>query len=363
MQVRCSKCRGIFEVPVTAAGNIEYSKVKNVFRVSYRFRTPCPHCRSILQLAPGTRELANGIPQKFDLSEKTECVEGSAPSDATIPRTVVTTKAPLDPAPTVRVKPPKKTEPKAAAFRLIENDRAARRPVHVSLKKHCYSSLPIIKILLYVIIVASTSLTMAMTVMALRGGKEGPKPSTPPISKATEQLPPDPEPTAPAVASVEVPSTAPVDEPQIEDHDKAEEAFYVPRRTITSPFGKRPDPFTPSVTEFHKGLDIATVNRAEIPVALDGTVSFAGPKGGYGNLVVVRHADGYETRYGHLAKILVHKGAKLKQGDLVGLAGSTGRTTGVHLHFEVRRDGKPVDPFRLELISRVVPKKNRAPSG
>ncbi|MFH1017925.1 MAG: M23 family metallopeptidase [Pseudomonadota bacterium] len=360
-------------MPVTAAGNIEYSKVRNVFRVSYRFRTPCPNCRSVLQLAPGPGGMANGIPQAFDPSEKTQCLEPSI-TDTTLPRTPATDKAPIEPAPTVRVKPPKKPEPKATAFRLMENQAGIRRPIHVSLKKRAYKSLPIIKIFLYVIIIASTSLTMAMTVLALRGGEKQEVKSPPVVparstsstaekSKPSAQFP-DPEPTAAGKTASLPPSPAHLsDEPQISDHDEAEEALYVPRRIITSPFGKRADPFIPHTVEFHKGLDIATVNRAEIPVALDGTVSFVGRKGGYGNLVVVKHADGYETRYGHLAKILVKKGSKMKKGGVVGLAGSTGRTTGVHLHFEVRKGGRPVDPFRLELISRVVPKKNRVPSG
>jgi len=95
----------------------------------------------------------------------------------------------------------------------------------------------------------------------------------------------------------------------------------------------------------HSGLDISGKSGTPVLAATDGTVEFAGRKGGYGNLVVVRHAEDYETYYGHLSVISVKQGDLVKKGDKIGLMGSTGKSTGPHLHFEVRRDNKVRNPL------------------
>ncbi len=91
-------------------------------------------------------------------------------------------------------------------------------------------------------------------------------------------------------------------------------------------------------------MDIAVPTGTTVSAAAEGTVVFAGRKGGYGNLVIVEHPDGRETRYAHLSSISVTAGDPVTQGQPIALSGSTGKSTGPHLHFEIREDGVAVDP-------------------
>jgi murein DD-endopeptidase MepM/ murein hydrolase activator NlpD len=113
---------------------------------------------------------------------------------------------------------------------------------------------------------------------------------------------------------------------------------------FTSGFGVRRSPFG-GKNKMHEGLDIA--NRAGTPIRApaDGTVVFADTKSGYGQTVVLDHGYGLETLYGHTRKILVKKGQKVHRGDVIALLGSTGRSTGPHVHYEVHVHGTPVDPL------------------
>lgn len=112
-----------------------------------------------------------------------------------------------------------------------------------------------------------------------------------------------------------------------------------PRRAISGWYFH--DPANPN----HAGLDIAAWQHDPIFAAAGGTVSFAGPSGGYGNLVLIDHVDGWQTWYAHLSYIAVTPGDEVAQGDTIGAAGSTGYSTGPHLHFELRYNGHPVDPL------------------
>ncbi|MES2375942.1 MAG: M23 family metallopeptidase [Bacteroidota bacterium] len=117
--------------------------------------------------------------------------------------------------------------------------------------------------------------------------------------------------------------------------------------SMTSSFGFRSDPFNTEHAEFHPGIDF-TGNRGDVAkCTANGRVVSAGWNGGYGNCVRVAHANGYETLYGHLSRITVSVGQKLSVGDKVGEVGSTGRSTGTHLHYEVRQNGKPVNPVKF----------------
>jgi murein DD-endopeptidase MepM/ murein hydrolase activator NlpD len=115
---------------------------------------------------------------------------------------------------------------------------------------------------------------------------------------------------------------------------------------LTSRFGSRKDPFT-GEPDFHKGIDIAAPKGTSIRAAQAGRVIFSGWQPGYGNLVIVRHADGLETVYGHASKNLVKVGQEIGAGAKVAEVGSSGRSTGPHLHFEVRKNGRPIDPMPL----------------
>ncbi|HEU4389523.1 MAG TPA: M23 family metallopeptidase [Blastocatellia bacterium] len=113
---------------------------------------------------------------------------------------------------------------------------------------------------------------------------------------------------------------------------------------VGSRFGYRRDPFTRR-SKFHSGLDIKAKLGDPIAASYPGIVKFAGWYSGYGNWVVVEHGGGITTHYAHLSGFVVEAGQKVSRGTLLGFAGSTGRATSPHLHYEVRIDGNPVDPL------------------
>jgi Membrane proteins related to metalloendopeptidases len=119
-----------------------------------------------------------------------------------------------------------------------------------------------------------------------------------------------------------------------------------PGKQITSRFGNRIDPFFGRLA-LHAGIDFSAATGGEVKSTGSGTVITAGRSGGYGNMVEIDHGDGITTRFGHLSRVLVKVGDHVSTGDVVGLAGSTGRSTGPHLHYEVRRNGAPVDPMHF----------------
>ena len=117
---------------------------------------------------------------------------------------------------------------------------------------------------------------------------------------------------------------------------------------ISSPFGARRSPFT-GRKEFHKGLDISNRRGTPIYAPAKGTISFTGVDGGYGKSIVIRHGAGLMTRYAHLQRWLVQRGQAVTRGQLIGYMGNTGRSTGPHLHYEVRLNGVVVNPMRYIL--------------
>ena len=112
---------------------------------------------------------------------------------------------------------------------------------------------------------------------------------------------------------------------------------------ISSPYGYRKHPIY-KVRKLHTGLDIAASSGTSIRCAGDGTVVHASRWGGYGNCIIVDHGGGLATLYGHCSRLAVTKGQRVTQGQVIGYVGSTGMSTGPHLHFEVRKDGRPVNP-------------------
>jgi murein DD-endopeptidase MepM/ murein hydrolase activator NlpD len=120
------------------------------------------------------------------------------------------------------------------------------------------------------------------------------------------------------------------------------------RGWITSGFGTRKSPFTGKRT-MHSGLDIATKSGTPIIAPANGIVSFAGKKGAFGNVMVIDHGNGYTTFYGHCKKLLKNVGDKVKRGDAIAQVGNTGRSTGSHLHYEVRVKGVAENPNKYIL--------------
>ncbi|MDR2898469.1 MAG: M23 family metallopeptidase [Spirochaetaceae bacterium] len=115
---------------------------------------------------------------------------------------------------------------------------------------------------------------------------------------------------------------------------------------LTSPYGERKDPFT-GVRSFHTGLDMAAPPGTPIKASLDGKVSVAGFSNVYGNYVIITHGNGYQTLYAHMTSYSVRKGQTVLQGAAIGKVGSTGYSTGPHLHFTVYQNGRTVNPFEF----------------
>lgn len=118
----------------------------------------------------------------------------------------------------------------------------------------------------------------------------------------------------------------------------------VAKLSLTSNYGVRSDPFNGGA-RMHKGIDIPGPIGTPIYATADGIVSRSGWASGYGNLVQISHGSGMETRYGHMSKLVVAANSYVKRGQLIGLMGSTGRSTGSHLHYEVRVDGAAINPI------------------
>jgi murein DD-endopeptidase MepM/ murein hydrolase activator NlpD len=123
-------------------------------------------------------------------------------------------------------------------------------------------------------------------------------------------------------------------------------AFVSPIKTgrTTSGFGTRRDPFNENRSQFHRGVDIGCPIGTNIYSSRAGRVAFAGYADGYGKLVILEHEHGYTTSYGHLSRFKVKAGDRVGAGQNIALSGNTGRTTGPHLHFEIRRHGKALNP-------------------
>ncbi|RWE60911.1 M23 family metallopeptidase [Mesorhizobium sp.] len=126
-----------------------------------------------------------------------------------------------------------------------------------------------------------------------------------------------------------------------------------PGRSVTSPFGVRTDPLL-GTAALHSGMDFRAPTGMPAKVTAPGVVVKAGWNGGYGRMVEVDHGNGFATRYGHLSKINVTVGKRLNAGDVIGKTGSSGRSTGPHLHYEIRHNGEAIDPLRFLRVGKKV---------
>lgn len=121
---------------------------------------------------------------------------------------------------------------------------------------------------------------------------------------------------------------------------------------VTSAFGDRRSPFG-RIRDHHPGVDIAAPRGTPILSSADGVVTFAEWHGGLGKAVVIEHGLGVSSTYGHLSRILVPEGIRVARGTVIGLVGSSGRSTGPHLHYEIQMDGKPQDPMEYPFTTEV----------
>lgn len=115
---------------------------------------------------------------------------------------------------------------------------------------------------------------------------------------------------------------------------------------LTSGFGNRRNPFGRGI-RFHQGIDIANSSGTNIKAAAKGIVTFAGNKAGYGKVIIIDHGNEYNSLYGHNRKLLVDVGDEVEKGQVIAKMGSTGRSTGPHLHFEVHKNGNPINPLDI----------------
>jgi murein DD-endopeptidase MepM/ murein hydrolase activator NlpD len=128
------------------------------------------------------------------------------------------------------------------------------------------------------------------------------------------------------------------------DHSSVPSIWPV-RGSVSAGFGERIDPLN-GEGAFHSGMDIAAPTGTDVIATADGMVLSAGPESGYGNAILLDHGNGMTTKYGHLSKIYVLVGQDVKRGQVIGAVGSTGRTTGPHLHYEVQVLDTPVNPAK-----------------
>ena len=126
---------------------------------------------------------------------------------------------------------------------------------------------------------------------------------------------------------------------------------------LSSTFGRRRDPFNRRLA-VHAGIDYAGAYHAPVMATGSGVVTFANRNGRYGNLVQIDHGHGFTTRYAHLAEISVKVGQEVERGSKIGLVGSTGRSTGPHLHYELRVGNQPRDPLKFIEVGKNVFKRN-----
>lgn len=129
----------------------------------------------------------------------------------------------------------------------------------------------------------------------------------------------------------------------------------LPGASVSSTFGVRPDPFFRRAA-LHSGVDLAAPSGTPVKATANGKVVSAGEAGGYGNMIEIDHGNGFSTRYAHLSQIDVDVGDRIVAGQVIGRVGSTGRSTGSHLHYEVRTDEAPVDPERYIRVGRKLAK-------
>ncbi|MDZ4132421.1 MAG: M23 family metallopeptidase, partial [Dethiobacteria bacterium] len=126
---------------------------------------------------------------------------------------------------------------------------------------------------------------------------------------------------------------------------EAKPSLWPARGRISSGFGMRKIPYSTNNYQFHTGVDIIGAYESPIWASAAGEVTFTGYRGSYGNIIMIDHGYGFETLYAHLAGFTVNTGDLVARGDLIGYMGTSGRTTGTHLHYEVHVNGSPVNPY------------------
>ena len=382
MKILCNHCKQLFDVDPEKAGRIQYSKCASVFRVELLLKSPCPGCKTLLKVITNDKNENIGYPIEATVAKKVEPEKKSQPVQKT-----KTTQQKIQP--TVKTKPVTqqvfftKSQPEKPvdAYEPVKEITLEDR-VKLKLQKrldsyhrysvegfkhqtkyksprgkskffipnlskiHQHASQP--KVYLSILTLLSLSLVFGIMRSVFQSDDNMTLASQekPAIEEGLEEYEPmhhDEAMGGPAFPSEIDRKTGLEDETIKKINSNLQILHLPPLKQVTSTYGIRLDPFTKKLA-FHAGVDFKADLGTKIEAAMDGEVKYVGPKSMYGNAVIIRHPNGYETLYGHLSRTLVKQGQKIKQKDIIALAGSTGRSTGPHLHFEVRVNGSPVNP-------------------
>lgn len=350
MEILCQNCGHAFDSPLENIGQIHYTESKNIFRVEYGVKIPCPACKEILKILPD-QSMFVGIPIAVFSKKGTD-------ADKVVPQE----------------EPTHRSHVPLTFDEAVDEESTIIRPAPKRHLKKRFST----QTLQNISMGASVLLFMITLVFVFKNERSiqdvSKKIDT--VSKYYEEeynIPP--ENNAPYIPLDSMPlgeSDLPSDadfslgglqdeqmkqmemsEKQLMDVKKTKSDLQIlhlpPLRKVTSSYGVRLDPFTKRLA-FHGGIDFRGKTGTNIHAALDGVVEIATYDHAYGNYIVIKHKKGYKTLYAHLEKILVEKGQEVSRKDVIGLLGSTGRSTGPHLHFELHHRGKKKDPLQADLI-------------
>lgn len=400
MKILCNHCKHFFEVNPEKEGRIQYSKTKSIFRVELILKSPCPKCHTPLKVVsqkqqhigyaiepttsdPSTRpaQVKNAsvsassetvfnptslknhrskppssrpeleqedVETKMALSANIE-----AKKEITIKRSLTTeerVKANLE----KRMNSHHRYSVQSYKISQTKNKNNKNKVVIPNLEKIASHALqPKFYLTAITLVTALLMFGMMQSIFQNEEVKNIAKQEAPKMEDNLEEFEPihheDPigGPSLPSESNRKID----LDDETIKRITSNLQILHLPPlNQVTSTYGIRLDPFTKKLA-FHAGVDFRAHAGTKIEAAMDGIVKYAGRKNMYGNAVIIKHNNGYETLYGHMSKVLVKQGDRIKQKDVIGLAGSTGRSTGPHLHFELIKNGKKIDALSTDLLA------------
>ena len=393
MIILCKNCAGKFEYKGDLSAQIEYVKCNNVFKIVYAVKMLCPHCMNIIKPQSEGKQIV-GIPIQEIVKDKratdgtkiSEANENTATRKSFLAKAFEEVKKNLksqdEDTKQMKLEPivdmtDETTGTKEKIFE-IKKSRAIAKVIepkkstngwHIKIsKKHG----KILKRFGFSFAVLGFSLFVASILPDLISSKSSYAVSNLVMSSQPSALVIDTNQPTKAMGEMDADVinlddlnrllerktvTLPniernINEP-LDNKTQSTENFQklLANLNLSSGFGYRKDPLTHGKA-FHSGIDIPRPYRAPIRAVVSGQVVFSGYKHGYGNVVILQHPNGVNTYYGHNAKNTVLVGDKIEKGEIIGYVGMTGRTTGPHLHFEVRKNNTPTNP--IEFLRKII---------
>lgn len=409
MKILCKNCSNEFEYKGNLAGEIEYVKCQNVFKIIYNAKILCPHCMIIVKpQIEGKKTVGIPLQDIIRNSEKDDLSTTSENEDNTKTRRALPTEAYEDvngnlkpkggntkklriEAETQKLKASEKNQGKLLENKSINITIKSLRPKkgspgwHLKInKKHGRFLKRLGFFVLFLICIPSIVQVLSDLMTNKSSYATNPKVLTP------SSLITDPTVQTSAVANeksdnnldnnqkdpwthdislnelnklLERKTLGPIkskttEEEPLESKEQTGIRFkkLLASLNVSSDFGYREDPWTHEIA-YHTGIDIPRQYRSPIRAVMKGEVIFSGYKHGYGNLVIINHKGGVKTYYGHNAKNTVLEGDIIEEGTIIGYVGMTGRTTGPHLHFEVRKHDVPSNP--INFLKKLIKKSDK----